>query len=101
MASPSEAVRKATTFFLAVFLWLHALFFLNVEPSVVSKSADFLQLSTSEGLLFALLVIFSFLAASGFWKTLLSLGYIYCFPIVLLGYLFYWCFLILRTLTDG
>jgi hypothetical protein len=97
MAALSEAVRKATTFFLAVFLWLHALFFLNIQSAFISKCSQLLRLTASEVVLFALLVIFSFVAGSGFWKSLLSLTYIYFFPFVVLWYLFYAVFLILRA----
>jgi hypothetical protein len=55
-----------------------------------------LRLTSSELVLFALLVTFSFLAASGFWRTVRSLLYIYFFPFVLLAYAFYLCFLLLR-----
>jgi hypothetical protein len=98
MATLSEIVRKATTFLLAVFLWAHALFFLNIQSNLISKCTRLLRLTTSEVVILALLVIFSFLAASGFWKTVGSLGYIYFFPFVLLGYVLYWCFLILRSM---
>src|SRR6267378_3460111 len=98
MGTISENVRKATTFLLAVFLWLHALFFVNIQSPLIAKFTQLLRLTTAEFVLFALLVILSFLAASGFWKTLLSLTYIYCFPFVLLGYVFYCCFLILRAM---
>jgi hypothetical protein len=94
----SELFRKATTFLLALFLWFHALFFLNIHWVLLSKWAEVLRLAPSEALLFALLVIFSFLTASGFWKTLLSLLYIYFFPFVLLGYLFLWFFRTLRAM---
>jgi len=98
MATFTEAVRKTTTFFLAVFLWLHAIFFLNIQSTLISKSTRLLRLTSSEVVLFILLVIFSFLAASGFWKTVLSFTYIYFFPFVLLGYVFYWGFLMLRAM---
>jgi hypothetical protein len=94
----SEIARKATTFLLAVFLWLHALFFLNIHLNLITKCSHLLRLATSEVVLFLLLFTFSMLAASGFWKTLLSVTYIYFFPFVLLGYVFYWCFLILRAM---
>lgn len=97
-AGASEGVRRTTTFLLAMFLWLHALFFVNVQSTLISKCTRFLRLTASEAVLLALLVIFSFLAASGFWKTLRSLAYIYFFPFVLLGYVFYWGFLMLRAL---
>jgi hypothetical protein len=98
MATLSENIRKATTFLLAAFLWLHALFFINVQSTLISKSTRLLRLTASEVALLALLVVFSFLAASGFWKTLRSLAYIYFFPFVLLAYAFYWCFVILRAM---
>src|SRR5208337_835441 len=93
-----EIVRRATTFFLALYLWLHALFLINLQSALISKSTQLLRLTTPEVVLFALMVIFSFLAASGFWKTLYSLAYIYFFPFVLLGYFFYWSFLLLRAI---
>jgi hypothetical protein len=98
MATLSESVRRVTTFLLAVFLWTHALFFLNVQSTILTKCAHLLRLTTSEVLLFALLVLFSFASGSGFWKPFRSLIYIYCFPFVLFGYALYWGFLILRAL---
>jgi hypothetical protein len=91
-----ESVRRVTTFLLASFLWVHALFFFNVQSTFVSKYSRLLRLAPSEAVLCALLVIFSFLAASGFWKSLLSLAYIYAFPLVLMWRALRWCFLILR-----
>jgi hypothetical protein len=96
----SEKFRKATTLVLAVFLWLHALFLLNFQATLLSKIAHFVRLSFSEALLVVLLIIFSFLAASGPWKTILSLAYIYFFPFVLLGYVFYLFFLALRAINS-
>lgn len=92
-----EYVRRLTTFLLASFLWLHALFFFNVQSTLISKYSGVLRLAPSEGVLCALLVIFSFLAASGFWKSLLSLAYVYAFPFVLMGRALWLCFLILRA----
>jgi hypothetical protein len=92
-----ESARKATTFLFAVFLWLHALFFLNLPAPLIFKYTSFLSVTTSEVVLFGLLVAFSLLAASGFWKMLLSLAYIYFFPFVLLAYVLYGCFRILRS----
>lgn len=96
MVAFPEVIRKVTTFVLAVFLWLHTLFLLNFQSALLSKFAHFLRLSLSEALLVALLIIFSFLAASGFWGTIRSLLYIYLFPFVLVGFAFYLCFLVLR-----
>jgi hypothetical protein len=98
MAAISENIRKITTFFLAVFLWLHALFFLNFQSAIVSKCTQLLHVTTTEVVLFALLVVFSFAAGSGFWKPLLSVLYIYAFPFVLLVHAFRWCFLVLRAM---
>jgi len=97
MASMLERVRKSTTFLLAVFLWLHALFFLPVQPALITRLAQGLRLTPSEIVLFVLLVIFSFLAASGFWRTVGSIAYIYGFPFVLVGYTFWWAFRIIRA----
>lgn len=94
----SENVRKITTFCLAVFLWLHALFFLNVQSAFIAKCTQLLRLSSSEVVLFILLVLFSFVAGSGFWKPLRSVAYIYAFPFVLVAYAFYLSFVILRAL---
>jgi hypothetical protein len=79
MATLSELIRKTTTFFLALFLWLHAIFFLTVPSSVTARSIRLLRLTSSELVLFGLLLVFSFLTASGFWKTFRSLVYIYFF----------------------
>lgn len=97
MATLSEFVRRATTFLLATFLWLHALLFLNIQSTLISKCTELLRLGPAEVILFALLVIFSLLAASGSWKTLLSVAYIYFFPFFLLWYALRWCFLMLRA----
>jgi len=98
MAKFFDNLRRATTFLLATFLWLHTFFFLNVQSALLSKISRFLRLTSSEAILVTLLVLFSFLAASGFWKTILSLLYIYGFPFVLLGYAFRWLFLLGRAL---
>jgi len=98
VATVSDLIRRVTTFLLAVSLWLHALFFLNFESPLLSGISRFLRFTASEAVLFALLVIFSFLAASGFWRMLRSLAYIYFFPFVLFGYFFYFCVLAIRGL---
>jgi len=79
-------VRKVTRFTLALFLWLHALFFLNLTPLQISRISRFLHLTTAEVLLFLLLLTFSFVAGSSFWKGILNLLYIYFFPFILLFY---------------
>src|ERR1700722_5944522 len=98
MVTFSETVRKLTTFLLAVFLWLHALFFVNVQSTFATRCARYLRLTTSETLLVALLVIFFFAAGSNFLKTFRSLFYIYSFPFVLFWKAMYWAFLALRSI---
>jgi hypothetical protein len=97
VAAIAERARKLTTFLLAAFLWAHALFFLNVHSALLSKCIYLLRLTSSEALVFGLLVIFSLLAGSGFWRMVRSLLYIYFFPFALLGYGIYRCFRILRA----
>lgn len=93
-----DKVRRATIFLLAAFLWVHALFFLNIQSPLIADSARLFRLAASEVVLVALLVLFTILAASGFWKLLLSLLYIYFFPFVLIGYGLYLVFLALRAI---
>jgi len=98
MRAMIDGVRRVTTFLLALFLWFHALFLFNFQSELVSKTAQLFRLNVSEVVLFVLLLVFSFVASSGFWKTLWSLIYIYCFPLVLFGYACYLCFLVLRAI---
>jgi hypothetical protein len=98
MAALSENIRKITTFLLAVFLWSHALFVLNLQSTFAARCAQYLQLTISETILLALLVIFSFASGSGFWKPFRSLLYIYAFPFVLFWKLLYWFFRALGAL---
>jgi hypothetical protein len=98
MATLSENIRKVTTFLLAVFLWLHALFILNVQSGFAARCAQYLRLTISETILLALLIIFSFASGSGFWKPFRSLLYIYAFPFVLFWKVLYWFFRALGTL---
>jgi hypothetical protein len=98
MQAFSELVRRVSTFFLAVFLWLHALFLWSADSTSISKHIQFLHLTTTEAILFALLVIFTCASGSGFWKPFRSLAYIYFFPFVVLAFALYWFFLVLRAL---
>ena len=98
MQAFSELVRRVSTFSLAVFLWLHALFLWSVDSTSISKHIQILHLTTTEAILFALLVIFTCASGSGFWKPLRSLAYIYFFPLVALAFAFYCLFLVLRWL---
>lgn len=96
MATTAELIRKATTLALAVLLWAHALLFVDFQVPVFRAATRLLRVTTSEAILFALLLSFSFLAASGFWRTVRSLAYIYLFPFVLLWYLLRLCFHFVR-----
>ena len=98
MATLSESVRKITTFLLAIFLWSHALFVLNLQSTFAARCAQYLRLTISETILLALLVIFSFASGSGFWKPFRSLLYIYAFPFVVFWKLLYWFFRALGAL---
>ena len=86
--SAADRVRKVTTFFLAIFLWLHAILFLEFQSALVTKLAGLVKLTTSEVVLFLLLITFSLLAGSGYWRMVRSLLYVYFFPLVLFWYLF-------------
>jgi len=92
MVNSLEGVRKAIRFALATFLWSHALFLLNVHGRLIDLLSQRLQFTAAEVVLFLLLVAFSFIAGSGLWRTFTNLTYIYFFPFVLFGYLFYWPF---------
>jgi hypothetical protein len=93
-----ETVRRITTFLLAVFLWLHALFLLNVQLPLVTRLAQYVRLTAAETILFILVFLFSALSASGFLKTLRSVAYIYFFPFVLVFYFLVIAFRLLRSI---
>jgi hypothetical protein len=79
----TEIIRKATTFVLAVFLWLHAFLFLDIQLPFFARVSSFAKLTSSETIILTILVAFSLIAASGFWRMVLSGLYIYFFPFVL------------------
>jgi hypothetical protein len=94
----SESVRRITTYFLAAFIWLHALFLLNIDSTLLSKFSLLLRLTAAEVILFSLLVIFTCVSGSGFWKPLRSLAIIYFFPFAVMAFGFYVLFKVLRGL---
>jgi hypothetical protein len=96
----TEIVRRITTFLLAVFLWLHALFLLNVQAPLFERLSHYIRLTSSETILFVLLFLFSALSASGFLKTLRSIAYIYFFPVVLVFYFLVIVFRLLRAINQ-
>ena len=98
IATVSDRIRRATTLLLAVFLWAHALFLIDVQSTGLSRLSKLRHFTDSEAVLFGLLVALSFLSASGFWRMLRSVLYIYLFPFVLIGYGLYCCALMLRAI---
>jgi hypothetical protein len=94
----ADRIRRATTFVLAVFLWLHAILFLDFQSPLIAKLSGFAKLTSSEVVLLVLLFAFSLLAGAGFWRMLLSVVYIYFFPFVLFWRLFQIFVVILRLI---
>jgi len=93
-----DVARNITRFCLAVFLWSHAFFLLNIQSRVVEYVKGRIHVTTAEAILFVLLLTFSFVAGSGFGQTFINLVYIYFFPFVLLFYAVYWPIRALRIL---
>jgi hypothetical protein len=89
-------VRRLTTFLLASFLWIHALFFWNVQTRLVAGLSRYMHLTMSEVTLFILLFLFSILCSSGWWGAVKSALYIYFFPFALAIYFFILLFLVLK-----
>lgn len=77
-------LRKCIRFFLAGLLWLHALFVFRLPSPNLPRVAGSLHMTTSEALVFGLLVAFSVLAAYGYGRVIGDLFYIYFFPFVLI-----------------
>lgn len=98
MSSLMLFVCRLTTFLLASFLWIHALFFWNVQTRVVAGLSWYMHLSLSEVTLFILLFLFSILCSSGWWGAVKSALYIYFFPFVLVIYFFILVFLVLKRI---
>lgn len=88
-------VRKAVRFILAAVMWLHALFVFHAPVPDLSRLGTRIQLTTSEAIVFALLLIFSALATYGWGRLTLDLIYIYFFPFVLLYIVGKWTILAL------
>lgn len=96
MSSLILFVRRLTTFLLASFLWIHALFFWNVQTRLVAGLSRYMHLTLSEVTLFILLFLFSILCSTGWWGAVKSAVYIYFFPFVLVIYFFILIFLALK-----
>ena len=94
----ADRIRRTTTFVLALFLWLHAILFLDFQSPLITKLSGFAKLTSSEVVLLVLLFAFSLVAGAGFWRMLLSILYIYFFPFVLFWRLFQIFVVVLRLL---
>ena len=94
----ADRIRKATTFVLAMFLWLHAILFLDFQSPLIVTLSGFAKLTSSEVVLLVLLFAFSLLAGAGFWRMLLSILYIYFFQFVLFWRLFQIFVVVLRLI---
>lgn len=81
-----ETTRKIVRFCLAGFLWLHAFFVLDISTNPIKRLSSWFHVTTVETTLFALLLIFSFVASTGFWRGVGNLAYIYFFPFVVFFY---------------
>src|SRR5438067_771098 len=78
---------KLVRFCLAFFLWAHALFLINVHPLGLSRISTWLHLTSGEAFLAVLLLVFSFVGSTSFWRGVANICYIYFFPFVLVFYL--------------
>ena len=84
MLSFLEVSRRITRFLLALLLWAHAFFLVGNRSGIVEFVSKRLHFSFVETVLLLLLLLFSFLAGSGYWQTIKNLIYIYLFPLILL-----------------
>jgi hypothetical protein len=78
-------LRRVCRFSLASFLWLHALFVLNVSPSL-APYAPRLKSNAAELTVLLLLAALTLLASCGIGNVLVDAIYIYFFPFILLFY---------------
>jgi hypothetical protein len=83
-------LNRITRFALSVLLWAHALFAINIYSQLIWRIAKAVDLTAIEFLLLVLLVVFSYLASTGFWAAIGNLLYIYFFPFVLIFYIAKW-----------
>lgn len=86
MRTLGAILNKLTRFSLAVLLWAHALFAIDIHSRFVWRIAQTIHLTAVELVLLGLLVLFSYLASTGFWSAVGNFLFIYFFPFVLLFY---------------
>jgi hypothetical protein len=77
-------IRRIIRFALACLIWLHAIFLAHLPSPNLPGLAGRLHLTTSEIVVFVLLIGFSLLATYGYGRLAVDVLYIYSFPIVLL-----------------
>jgi len=85
MAQFLRWIRRACRFLLALFLWLHALFVLNVAPSLVPYASR-VKSNAAELTVLLLLAALTILASYGIGNVVVDAIYIYFFPFVFLFY---------------
>src|ERR1035437_1221418 len=83
-------LNRVTRFSLSVLLWAHALFDINIQRRLIWPIAHTLHVTAVEFVLLSLLILFSYLASTGFWPAVGNFLYIYFFPFVLLFYVAKW-----------
>jgi hypothetical protein len=97
MAKFLRWIRWACRFLLAFFLWLHALFILNVAPSLVPY-ASHVKSNAAELTVLLLLAALTILASYGIGNVFVDAIYIYFFPFV---FLFYCALLLFKGIKRG
>jgi len=90
-------VRKTCRFLFASFLWLHALFILDVAPSL-APYAQRLRTNVAELTVLLLLVVLNLLDGYGIGNVIVDALYIYFFPFI---FLFYCVLLLFKAILKG
>ena len=80
-------INRTTRFLLATLLWGHAFFLVNVRSQLLFGVAQRLHLTSLEFVFLGLVILFSYLAGTGFWSGVGNFAYIYFFPFVIIFYL--------------
>jgi len=97
MAQFLSWIRRACRFLLAFFLWSHALFILNVAPSLVPYASR-VKSNAAELTVLLLLAALTILASYGIGNVVVDAIYIYFFPFV---FVFYCALLLFKGIKRG
>jgi hypothetical protein len=97
MAQFLRWIRRACRFLLAFFLWLHALFILNVAPSLVPYASR-VKSNAAELTVLLLLAALAILASYGIGNVVVDAIYIYFFPFI---FLFHCALLLFKGIKRG